>query len=203
MSGRSTRRWVYLSAALLVVVSAIGLANAAGQDTVDRILEHLWWAGTGLLVSEAVFVGGLAVMLAALGMRLSPNPMRWRRQWRAAARKATSTPTFWVGFWINAVGALATGVIGTAAVVVTLPVTAWGLAALPLLDVALTLSVRGAALSWRQATDSSGGWGARLEFPPPTARPAVETPARSRAGQSRPDRPSATELRGGVRSNRR
>ncbi|MEM7323854.1 MAG: hypothetical protein AAF531_12275 [Actinomycetota bacterium] len=130
----------------LIVLSIGSLLFAPLGPTIDRVKEVGPWVAAGLLASEALFVLGLALMAATVGVKLGPNPLRWRSQFDTILAKLDRTPMFWVGLILNTVGALGTGVVILIAVLTGLPPTAWGLLVLPLADLSLTAAVRAAVV---------------------------------------------------------
>lgn len=130
----------------LIILSIGSLIFAPLGPTIDRVKEVGPWVAIGLLVSEALFILGLAIMAATVGVKLGLNPLRWRGQFDAILAKLDRTPLFWVGLALNTIGALGTGVVVLIATVVGLPPTAWGLLVLPLADLSLTAAVRAAVV---------------------------------------------------------
>lgn len=104
------------------------------------------WLGIGVVVTETMFVVGLVIMAAALGVEIR-NPLRLRKSIKDILAAAVQTPTFWAGFWVNATGACATAVMLGTAIVMALPVTSWGLMYFPALDLAATVAIRRWALN--------------------------------------------------------
>ncbi|MEM7338233.1 MAG: hypothetical protein AAF467_06280 [Actinomycetota bacterium] len=131
----------------LLIIGSIGsLVLAPLGPTIDRVRSVGPWVGLGLIMSEVLFVIGLALMAGAMGISLGPNPLRWRSRLDTVLARLDRTPVFWVGLVINTIGALGTGVVLVAAVIGGLPLSAWGLLVLPAADISLTAAVRAAVV---------------------------------------------------------
>lgn len=130
----------------LIVLSIGSLIFAPLGPTIDRLKEVGPWVAIGLLASEALFILGLAVMAATVGVKLGANPLKWRSHFEAILAKLNRTPLFWVGLALNTIGALGTGVVLLIATLTGLPPSAWGLLVLPLADLSLTAAVRAAVV---------------------------------------------------------
>lgn len=130
----------------LIILSIGSLIFAPLQPTIDRVKEVGPWVAIGLVVSEILFVIGLAVMAGTVGVKLGFNPLKWRSQFDVILAKLDRSPLFWVGLVINTIGAIGTGVVVLIATLTGLPPTAWGLLVLPLADLSLTAAVRAAVV---------------------------------------------------------
>jgi hypothetical protein len=128
------------------------------DSTIERVKQIAPWVGLGLIITEALFIGGLALMAWSVGIRLGPNPLQWRARMDAILARLNSSPLFWAGLALNTIGAIGTGVVVVVAITAGLPTSAWGLLVLPLGDLTLTAAVRGAVIS-----------GVRRNVPPPSA----------------------------------
>ncbi len=144
MDIRSPPRWLVLVAVGLAIG---GLALAPLGDVIDTARVAAPWVVVGLLVSEGLFIAGLGTMIVATGSRLPSNPFRWRAQLLDALKGALHTKVFWLGFWVNLVGAVGTAVIGAAAVFIVLPPLGYGLLIVPALDLFATVVIRSAVVS--------------------------------------------------------
>lgn len=113
------------------------------------------WLGIGLVVTETMFIAGLTLMGAALGLEVR-NPLRLRKSIKKILGAAVQTRAFWVGFWVNAVGACATALLLGTAVVLVLPATSWGLVYFAALDLAATIAIRHWALNACRSQGSDG-----------------------------------------------
>lgn len=138
-----------------MLVSVASLIFSPLGPLIDRIREVGPWVGLGLLVSEVLFIIGLAVMAWSVGVRLGANPLRWRDRLQDILAQLDRSPSFWAGLTINTVGAVGTAVVVLGAIAAGLPLSAWGLMVLPLADVSLTIAVRAAVFNGvRQPTVS-------------------------------------------------
>jgi hypothetical protein len=129
----------------LVLFSAVSLIFAPFDSIWERLISVLPWLGIGVIVSEALFIGGIVIMATPLGIRVR-NPFKLHKDLKAILLASTNTTTFWVGFWINAVGACATTFLLAVGIVAVLPVTSWGLLCLAAVDLAATIAIRQWAL---------------------------------------------------------
>lgn len=138
-----------------MVLSIASLLFSPLGPLIDRVREVGPWVGLGLIVSEVLFVIGLAVMAWSVGVRLGSNPLRWRDRMQDVLAALDRSPTFWTGLIINTIGAVGTAVVVVGAIVAGLPLSAWGLMVLPLADVSLTVAVRAAVVNGvRRPTDT-------------------------------------------------
>ena len=131
----------------LVALSVGSLVVSPLGPLIDRVREVGPWVGLGLIVSEALFLAGLAVMAWSVGVRMGPNPLRWRDRLEVVLASLNRSPPFWVGLVINTVGAAGTALVVAGAVLGGLPLSAWGLRVLPLADLSLTVAVRAAVVN--------------------------------------------------------
>lgn len=130
----------------LIAVSIGSLLFSPLESTIDRAKRVGPWVGLGLVVTEALFIFGLAVMAWSVGVRMGLNPLAWRARMDTVLARLNRSPLFWTGLAVNTVGAIGTGVVLVAAVVAGLPVSAWGLLVLPAVDLSLTAAVRTAVV---------------------------------------------------------
>lgn len=134
--------WTLILGSLaLTFLSPLGLLK-------ERIVDNLPWVATGALISESLFTIGLAIIAADVGVKLGRNPLQWRQKLLPMLRQATKGKLFWVGFWVNTVGALGSGLIVGTGIVLTFPPQSWGLVIIPFLDLSLTIAIRTAAIEW-------------------------------------------------------
>jgi len=128
--------WILIAASVgLIVVSPF-------NSTVAKIKQVGPWVGGGLVVSEFLFVLGLLLLAWSAGIHLGPNPMKWKSHTKMLLSTLDRTPLFWVGLVVNTIGALGTGLILGVGVVAGLPWQSWGLLAIPVADIAVTISLR-------------------------------------------------------------
>ncbi|OGL25976.1 hypothetical protein A3E49_02485 [Candidatus Saccharibacteria bacterium RIFCSPHIGHO2_12_FULL_49_19] len=100
------------------------------------------WVATGLVASEAVLLGGAAIMLAAAGSRIG-NPLRIRGNLHRL-KDANGTNAMRVGYAVHIAGAASWDAVLSVGVL-ELPKASWGLMAIPAYSVAIT-GVRAVAL---------------------------------------------------------
>lgn len=160
----------------LVVIASIAwtVYNWSGVVEIKNHLESLAVFALLFAFSEACFVIG-ALMVAIGGGKVvfagtGKNPLKWalavwrvRTAYRKLAEVAPSSRLVRIGFHLNWLGAVLTGVFLAAGIILVLPMTSWGLLVLPLLDIL-------ASFGWRypieKRLDDSSGYrfrSARLE----------------------------------------
>ena len=129
-----------------LILISIGSLLFTPFDSLKReISQTLPWVGLGVIVSEIFFIGGLAIMALSIGMKLQ-NPLKLRGELKRVLRASITSRGFWVGFWINAVGAVTSSILLAAGIFAALPMTSWGLLYLPVADLAATIVIRQWAL---------------------------------------------------------
>ena len=111
------------------------------EQVIDGIVQILPWVGAGVIVSEVLFIGGLLVIASSIGLKIK-NPLKLRKEFIEILSACTGTKVFWLGFWMNAVGAVGTGVLLIAGIVIALPASSWGIAIMPLVDLLATIALR-------------------------------------------------------------
>jgi ornithine decarboxylase len=110
-------------------------------------LEVVDFAGVGslLVLSEAAFVLGLVLIAAARGRtlgRVLRSLTTLRSESRAILQSVGSQRVSRVGLYVNWIGAAGRAIVLIGAVIILLPPAAWGLAALPAVDLARTFALR-------------------------------------------------------------
>lgn len=141
----------------VIALSAVWTIVGPLGDVIDQVAPKLPWIGALIGVSEALFTAGVLTMAAAMGLRVGFNPMRWwrlRGQIRDIAFLDHPNPLFWVGFWVNVVGAVGSGLIVTIAVLTTMPPLSWGLSLFGFADLSLTFIVRREIVLWIRQAES-------------------------------------------------
>lgn len=111
------------------------------SNTLHELERMTIWVAPSMITAEALWIGGGAMMLAAVGEKLK-NPFAIKRRVPEIAEKATSSGLFKSGFWLNTSAAVAEFVIPTAGIVTELPPQSWGVSALFAADLAVTVAVR-------------------------------------------------------------
>lgn len=137
---------------LLIIFSVAMLFFSPLEELRKTLSETLSWVVPGLLLTEGLFVLGIFFMAASVEHELGLNPLKWRSHVRNVLRYVPQSRIFWTGFWVNAVGAVGSGVVLGVAIVVGLPVTSWGLIWLPFLDLGLTIALRAVILELKKET---------------------------------------------------
>ena len=105
---------------------------------------------TLLLFSESLFIIGLLLIALSVEHDLGPNPLKWRRHFKTLIKHIPNDKKFWIGFWINLVGALSTGLIVLFGIIFVLPIESWGIIWLPITDIAITILLRATILELRR-----------------------------------------------------
>lgn len=143
LSAANGRRFFFwLGIAAFVICFAVSLFFSPLGTIADRLREVAPWVAAGIIVTEAMWVGGAVLMAYGAGSRLSSGLRVGGRlsEYRAGGRGLT---VFRVGLGINFVGAIGTALVIVVGVVVALPVATWPSAILlALLDIVATVLVR-------------------------------------------------------------
>lgn len=140
---------------LIILASLVWTAyNWSGLAEIKDELSRVVIIMVILLICEVCFVSGAILMLVGAG-----NTFRGVSGWikgikearqnaRLIAEHISTSRVFRVGFNLNWVGAVGTGVVLFGGVLLILPITSWGLAVLPFLDIV-------ASFGWRCPIDRS------------------------------------------------
>lgn len=126
---------------VLLVYSLGSLLFTPLGPVLASVKAILPWVGVGAIVTETLFIAGLVIMAAAIGLE-SRNPLTLRKDIKRMLVAAVETRSFWVGFWINAVGACGSSLFLCAGILIALPPSSWSLLYFPLLDLAATIAIR-------------------------------------------------------------
>ena len=137
-------------AAIIIIFSIILSFFSPIGKTIDKIAEVSPQILIGVGITEGLFVIGLLIMAGVVGFELGPNPLKWKRQFKKVAHHLPEDNWFWVGFWINATGALGSGVVVAWGVIKALPPQSWGLIWIPFLDLGLTIVIRASILELKR-----------------------------------------------------
>ena len=129
--------------AMAVTAASIGLTlvDSPLSETKDRIVEASTWMAPSLLAGEIVWIGGGAMMLAAIGSKVK-NPFKIKKMIPEIADKANNSFLFRAGYLINTTAAIAEFGISTVGVTTEFPVSSWGLSSFGFIDLAATYFVR-------------------------------------------------------------
>lgn len=139
---KTIKRGLFWGLVLFSIVSLVFTPFASLKSDITRALP---WVAVGVVVSEVLFTIGLVVMATSIGVKIR-NPFKLRRELKRVLLASTATWVFWVGFWINASGAVGTMLLLGAGILVALPMTSWGLLWVPVVDLAATIAIRQWAL---------------------------------------------------------
>lgn len=134
----------------LILISVGSLLFTPFNSLRRDMSQTLPWVGFGVIVSEILFIGGLIIMATSIGLKVR-NPLKLRGRLKHILRNSIITRSFWVGFWINAVGAVLSSLLLAAGIFAALPMTSWGLLYVPIADLAATIVIRQWALRARSA----------------------------------------------------
>lgn len=150
-AARRIKRWAI---AIIVLTSVVW--TAVRWDSLAEVKEKVGQVaifGGLMLINEVFFTSGLIMIAGSLGRHIfagaGANPINWVRALWGIRAKTTEllhsiadSRMFRVGFTLNWIGAVGTGLIPTVGIVVLLPYTAWGIAVLPLIDVVASIGIR-------------------------------------------------------------
>jgi hypothetical protein len=136
----------------LVAASIAMLFFSPLNELKETVSEALPWVLTGVLITESLFVIGIIIMAIAVEYELGLNPLKWRSHIKSVLHHVPENRLFWIGFWINAIGALGSGIVVAAGILISLPATSWGLIWLPFLDLSLTVALRITILELKKET---------------------------------------------------
>lgn len=147
-----------LSVGAFIGGSAVSLAlNPLGH--IEKEVEQAApWTGGGIVVTESMWIGGAAMMLAGAGKKMG-NPItlftkrkqRWPEIKNAISSSIDESKLVKAGFAINAIGALGTAGVGIAGAATGLPPETWPSIIAPLgADMASTIAIRSAIVAGRK-----------------------------------------------------
>ena len=135
---------IALGAAAVSLTATIAY-NPLGEVT-ENLVEATPWVAGGLAASEGMFVGGLAMMGAAVGTSVR-NPLKLRNQLSEICQKANDSLLFKSGFWVNTAGAVGSAAIIAGGILIKMPPESYGLISFSAADLAVTVAVRKAMLN--------------------------------------------------------
>jgi hypothetical protein len=126
--------------------------NWSGLTEIKHKLGGAIVVVAALLVSETCFLVGTVIMFVSAGSRLFGgdgifvNVFEARRNTKFFATQVTTSTPFRIGFNLNWIGAVLTGLTLLLGILFLLPTTSWGLVILPVLDIV-------ASFGWRIPID--------------------------------------------------
>lgn len=137
--------WDKSKTKLLLGATAVSLAytlaaNPLGE-TKDSLVEVAPYVAGGLAAGEVLWIGGAALMLAAVGEKLK-NPFKIRSKIPEIATKANDSKMFKTGFYTNTTGAVGQFSVVSIGIVDKLPPHTWGVLGIALLDLSITIALR-------------------------------------------------------------
>jgi hypothetical protein len=135
---------------ILVLASIAMLFLSPFNELKEKLIGTLPWVFLSLLVTEGLFTAGIVLMAASVEHDLGLNPLKWRKHLKTVLKHVPENQLFWWGFWINATGALGTGLVLSIAVITSLPATSWGIIILPFMDLGLTIALRATILELKK-----------------------------------------------------
>lgn len=135
----SVKRNKVVAVAGIIAVGSLA-ANPIG-DTIETVKDVAPYVGTGLLIGEAGWIGGAAMMLATGGKKML-NPLKIKSAFKDIAENAQDSKLFKAGFALNLGSAAAQFAIPTIAVTANMPPHTWGVLAVGAIDLWATIVLR-------------------------------------------------------------
>ena len=134
-----------LAIGAIAVGAALPFLTGNGQETIETAKDVAPWVATGMVASEAAWIGGAAMCVAgtrsSIGGALR-HPKETRQRFNSIAVQANQSTLFKAGLTINTAAAVAQFAIPAAAIVGNMPPEALGLLTLPTVDLVATISAR-------------------------------------------------------------
>lgn len=151
------------SIALFLGGSALALATNPAGEMKDDLIDAAPWVLLAGGTTEAMWVGGLAVMAVGAGKRIG-NPLKLRERYGEITQDVVSSKTFRTGLYINTVGAVGTAGVIAGGAISGLPPETWpGAVGLASADLLMTAGIRsGLYLNIKDSKDND----IDLEKPP-------------------------------------
>jgi hypothetical protein len=144
-AGRLERLWNTIKRnKLLVAAGTITVASMVAHpagETIKALAETAPYVGPGMIAAEAAWIGGAAMMLAAIGKKVL-NPLKIHSRFKEIPDAAANSTTFKAGLGINTAAAIAEFAIPTVAVTSSLPPESWGILAFTTVDLWATIAIR-------------------------------------------------------------
>jgi hypothetical protein len=128
-------------------VAVASLATSPLGETVDALSETAPYLLPGMGAAEVAWLGGAGMMLAAIGKKVTWNPLKIHSSIKEIPDAANSSKLFKSGLAINTAAAVTQFVMPTVAVMEGLPASQWGLLAIGAADLWATIVLRRAI--WR------------------------------------------------------
>ncbi len=128
-------------------VSAVAtVTNNPASGLYSNVMDAAPWVGGGVAASEVAFVAGAVMMAASVKDKIG-NPLKIKERIPEIAKKAQDSKLFTAGFWTNTVGAVGDFAVISAGMIAKMPIEAYPMLAIPLLDLSVTVAVRRAIRS--------------------------------------------------------
>ncbi|MFE6904781.1 hypothetical protein ACFVFJ_50145 [Streptomyces sp. NPDC057717] len=146
-SSNWTRRLVVSAVVVSIAWTAFTWRELA---VVKQRLSEVALLTLGFALTEVLFIGGAILMAIGCGITVRREGqvttvrglLRLRGQYRQLALRSMGSNVFRLGFNVNWIGAVGSGLLVLAGILLVLPVSAWALTTLPLVDVV-------ASIAWR------------------------------------------------------
>ncbi|MCA9332124.1 hypothetical protein KC968_04270 [Candidatus Saccharibacteria bacterium] len=139
---RNVRKWIGRSLIGLAIGSGIlTVVTDKVDDARDAVVEAAPWVGAGVLASEAMFVGGAAMMAASAGQKIG-NPFTIKQRYPEIVVGAGDSKVFRAGLAINTIGAFGDAAVIAAGTFHAMPPETWGIAGIAAIDGLGTLAIR-------------------------------------------------------------
>jgi hypothetical protein len=129
---------------IVTIAGAIAVGSLAANpigETIEAVRDVAPYVGTGLIISEAGWIGGAAMMLATGGKKML-NPLKIKTAFKDIADNAEDSKFFKAGFALNLSSAVAQFAIPTVAVTANMPPQTWGILAVGAIDLWATIVLR-------------------------------------------------------------
>lgn len=141
------RNFVKLSLGAFVAGTAVSIATNPLGELKEDIGETAPWAIGGLFATEALWIGGAALMASSAGKKVG-NPLSMHSRWDEISGSIVESKGFRAGLLVNTAGAIGTAGVVIAGAATALPAEAmpgaFGLAAA---DIASTIAIRSGVYS--------------------------------------------------------
>lgn len=124
------------------VSTGVSVAQGSGDEIIDNLSENFLELGVALGASEALWVGGAAMILASAGRKIG-NPLTLKSRWEDVKLAIYEGEGFKKGLHVNAAGAVGAAGVVVGGAVTTMPTETWPAAfAFAAADLVQTVSVR-------------------------------------------------------------
>jgi hypothetical protein len=142
------RNWLLGGVAIISVVYTI--VDWSALHEVREKLSSIAFLPLAVAITEICFITGAVLMLIALGEEFAfanvknviKSSIHAKRNIKEIASKGIRTATFGIGFWLNFLGAVGTSLILLFGVFYVLPIQAWGVSLIILIDLIATFAWR-------------------------------------------------------------